>query len=124
MHSFFGNPLQAGGIGPELDEDFSTSLLMTCHGFKGCFSIMTPAGNASLDPHARLVMLSPSCKIIMLSQLHGSCAVFIVCSACNLCNSYAELAVLLSLKCLCLAFTATQIICAHKLAVQRVACAI
>ena len=60
----------------------------------------------------------------MLSQGHGSCAVFIVCSAGKLFNSYAELAILLSLKRLCLAFTATQIICAHKLAVLRVACAI
>ena len=35
---------QIGGIGPELDEDFSTSYLMTTHGYKGAFSLRTVAG--------------------------------------------------------------------------------
>ena len=35
---------QIGGIGPELDEDFSTSYLMTTHGYKGAFSLKTAAG--------------------------------------------------------------------------------
>lgn len=28
-----------GGIGPELDEDYSTSMIMTAHGWRGVFAI-------------------------------------------------------------------------------------
>ncbi|KAG2454351.1 hypothetical protein HYH02_001376 [Chlamydomonas schloesseri] len=34
---------QAGGIGPELDEDMSTSYIMTANGFKGAFALNTIA---------------------------------------------------------------------------------
>lgn len=34
---------QIGGIGPELNEDYSTSHIMTAHGFKGVFGIDTIA---------------------------------------------------------------------------------
>lgn len=34
---------QIGGIGPELNEDYSTSHIMTAHGFRGVFGIDTTA---------------------------------------------------------------------------------
>jgi cellulose synthase (UDP-forming) len=35
--------VQIGGVGPELNEDFSTSYMMTAFGFKGVFAIDTIA---------------------------------------------------------------------------------
>ena len=66
--------LQIGGIGPELDEDFSTSYMMVAHGYRGAFSIETSAG--TLSQVASVALGKPNCRCLVYAQFPTTCLAF------------------------------------------------